>query len=150
MTREAVFWLRVGAISAGLSVILGAFAAHGLEDRLLELYGGKTKEVLGVEMPATMKYLGDFKTAAEYQMYHSLAIIALALLPASASRRSVDIAGWSFLLGILLFSGSLYTLVLTGQTKLGMITPIGGTLFIIGWIALLISLSPSEEKSGPA
>lgn len=144
MTKSSIFWLRMGAILAGLAVVFGAFAAHGLEGPLQELYGGKTKEVMGIEVPAVQKYIGDFKTAAEYQMYHSLAIILVALLPSTISTRSRDIAGWSFLLGIVLFSGSLYALVLTGQTKLGMITPLGGVLFIVGWIALAIAALPSS------
>ncbi|MBT5020051.1 MAG: DUF423 domain-containing protein, partial [Planctomicrobium sp.] len=103
-------------------------------------------EVMGVEVPAAQKYLGDFKTAAEYQMYHSLAILIVALVPLPVANRSRDIAGWSFLLGIILFSGSLYALVLTGQTKLGMITPLGGVLFIIGWIALAIAAFPDSRS----
>ncbi len=139
MSNESNYWLRVGSLMGLLAVVFGAFAAHGLDEPLLKLYGEKTKEVLGTEIPAAQKYLADFKTAAEYQMYHALAILAVALLPASVSRRTVNIAGWSFLLGILLFSGSLYVLVLTGQTKLGMITPLGGVFFLIGWGALIMA-----------
>lgn len=133
-------WIGCGAVLGGLAVVFGAFAAHGLEDRLLTLYGGMEKEVLGESVPAARKYLADFKTAAEYQMYHALALLAIGLLPASASRRCVNLAGWSFLLGIVLFSGSLYVLVLTGQTRLGMITPIGGVLFLLGWGSLLCAV----------
>lgn len=137
MTHERVFWFRCGALLGGLAVVFGAFAAHGLEDRLLTLYGDATKTMLGEEIPAPRKYLADFKTGAEYQMYHALALLAVALLPGAASPRCVAVAGWSFLLGTLLFSGSLYVLVLTGITKLGMITPIGGVLFLVGWTSLL-------------
>ncbi|QDT31852.1 DUF423 domain-containing protein [Thalassoglobus polymorphus] len=147
MSKESIFWLRVGAAMGFLAVIFGAFAAHGLEEPLIKLYGDQTKKVMGVEIPATQKYLADFKTGAEYQMYHALAIIALALVPVSIEGRSRDIAGWSFLLGILLFSGSLYVLVLTGQTKLGMITPLGGVFFLIGWVALGISAFPSKSPN---
>lgn len=147
MTKESIFWLRAGAILGGLAVILGAIAAHGLEEPLERLYGGKTKEVMGIEIPAVQKYLADFKTAAEYQMYHSLAILVVALLPAPISSRNRDVAGWSFLLGILLFSGSLYVLVLTGQTKLGMIAPLGGVFFIIGWVALAIAAFPNVSTA---
>lgn len=135
-TGNSQFWFRCGAILGGLAVILGAFAAHGLGPYLLQLYGSSTREVLGQQVPAATKYLADFKTAAEYQMYHSLALLALGLLPEGKSSRSRRLAGWSFLLGILFFSGSLYLLVITGRTWLGMITPIGGTLFIVGWGAL--------------
>lgn len=146
MSKESNYWLRVGAVMGLLAVVFGAFAAHGLEKPLLEMYGGKTKEVLGTEIPAAHKYIADFKTAAEYQMYHALAILVVALLPASFSRRTVNIAGWSFLLGILLFSGSLYVLVLTGQTKLGMITPLGGVFFLIGWGALIMATFQSQAE----
>lgn len=135
-TGNSLFWIQCGAILGGLAVIFGAFAAHGLGDYLLTKYGSLTKEVLGQQIPAANKYLADFKTAAEYQMYHALALVALGLLPEGVSRRGRKLAGWSFLLGIFLFSGSLYLLVLTGQTWLGMITPIGGTLFIVGWGAM--------------
>lgn len=135
MSKQSLFWFRCGAVMGALAVVLGALAAHGLGDHLMKLYDGMHKEILGEKIPAAQKYLADFKTAAEYQMYHALALITLGLLPTAASR-SANIAGWSFLLGILLFSGSLYVLVLTGITKLGMITPIGGVLFIVGWIAL--------------
>ncbi|MEW4487268.1 DUF423 domain-containing protein [Thalassoglobus sp. JC818] len=147
MTKDSAFWIRVGAILGGLAVVLGAFAAHGLDKPLQDLYEGQTKIVLGIEIPATQKYLADFKTAAEYQMYHAFAILILGVLPASLSRRSINIAGWSFLLGIILFSGSLYCLVLTGYTRLGMITPIGGVMFIVGWIALLLAV-PSASLPG--
>jgi len=146
MSKESNYWLRVGALMGFLAVVFGAFAAHGLEKPLLKLYGEQTKEVLGTEIPAAHKYIADFKTAAEYQMYHALAILAVALLPASVSRRNVNIAGWSFLLGIVLFSGSLYVLVLTGQTKLGMITPIGGVFFLIGWVAFIMATFQTQSE----
>lgn len=149
LNREQLFWIRCGAVLGGMAVVFGAFAAHGLEDHLLALYGGKSKEILGESIPAARKHLGDFKTAAEYQMYHSLALIALGLLPHCGKRRTAAIAGWSFLVGILLFSGSLYLLVLTGVTKLGMITPIGGTLFIVGWVAMAISACSSTREEKP-
>lgn len=148
MQNERLFWFRCGALLGGLAVVCGAFAAHGLEDRLLGLYGGATKEILGEQIPAPRKNLADFKTAAEYQMFHSLALLVLGLLPGSACRRCVNLAGWSFLLGILLFSGSLYVLVLTGITKLGMITPIGGVLFLVGWTSLLFAVGSSSPESG--
>jgi len=147
LTKTSKSWIRTGAVLAGIAVITGAFAAHGLHDYLLDLYGDKTKTIMGEEIPAAHKYLADFKTAAEYQMYHALGIIAVGLLPGSLSSRSRDVAGWSFLLGIVLFSGSLYALVLTGITKLGMITPLGGTLFIIGWVALAMSVNTGSEDA---
>jgi len=135
-------WTKIGAWVAGLAVVMGAFAAHGLDSAIGEMYAGQTKQVAGETVPAAQKYLNDFKTAAEYQMYHGLALLAVGILSMAAPRRSLQIAGWSFLGGVLLFSGSLYALVLTGITKLGMITPLGGTLFIIGWVALAFGTCP--------
>jgi uncharacterized membrane protein YgdD (TMEM256/DUF423 family) len=126
-------WIRLGAILAGLAVILGALAAHGLEKPLAEKYAGQVRTVAGEDVPAARKYLGDFKTAAEYQMTHSLGLIAVGLLMGRRTSRALCAAAWCLTIGILLFSGSLYTLVLTGQLWMGAITPFGGVSFIIGW-----------------
>lgn len=123
----------------GLSVTFGAFAAHGIGPHLNTLYGGMTKEVAGQSVPGPVKDLGDFKTAAEYQMTHGLALLAVGLLAQRRASRLLTVAGWSLLGGCLLFSGSLYVLVLTGITKLGAITPIGGVLFLIGWASLALA-----------
>lgn len=103
------FWARLGAGLMFLDVALGAFAAHGLKGRL-------TPEMLTI-----------FETGARYQAYHALALLLLAAL------RGPDKAGWCFAGGIVLFSGSLYLLALTGERRLGMITPLGGLLFLAGW-----------------
>lgn len=134
-------WIRTGAIFAGLAVVTGAWAAHGLEKILLPKYEGETRVVVGQEIPRAVKHVNDFFTGSEYQMYHSLALIAVGLLLLSGwgSPRLLNVAGWSFVVGILLFPGSLYVLVLTGKTWLGMVAPIGGTAFIVGWVALAIS-----------
>ena len=145
--RDSSGWIACGAVLGGLAVVLGAFAAHGLEDRLLGLYDGQTKQVLGETVPSARKYLADFQTAAEYQMSHALAMILLGLTPCAGRRRAAGIAGWCFLFGILLFSGSLYVLVLTGITKLGMITPIGGVLFLVGWAAFAWAAWPRPDRS---
>lgn len=128
-------WIIWGALLAALSVVLGAFAAHGLEAHLAELYGTSTKKIAGFEVPASYKYAQDFVTASRYQMYHSLGLILLGLVAANDVRRSHRVAAWCFVGGIVLFSGSLYVLVLTGKTWLGAIAPIGGTLMIIAWVA---------------
>src|SRR5580704_10233300 len=115
------FWFPAGAVLAGLSVAAGAFAAHGLDKTFAEKYrDAPPKIVAGREVPASWKYLQDFKTGAEYQMYHALGLLAVGLAARAKSSRLLDVAGWSFLLGILLFSGSLYLLALTGQTRWGM------------------------------
>lgn len=130
-------WLRVAALLGGLAVVTGAFAAHGLGERLETIYEGETRQVVGgTEIPAAQKYLQDFKTAAEYQMYHALALLALGLAFPRLSTGPAKVAGHCFLWGTILFSGSLYVLVLTGITKLGAITPVGGLLLIVGWVAL--------------
>ncbi|MCA9078957.1 MAG: DUF423 domain-containing protein [Planctomycetaceae bacterium] len=142
-------WLAWGAFFCGTAVVCGAFAAHGLGPRMLELYGDVTKEIAGETIPGPLKYLADFKTAAEYQMTHGLALLFLGLLSSQRRTRWVAIAGWSFVIGVLLFSGSLYVLVLTGLTKLGMITPIGGMAFLVGWVALLIDLLLGPPRQTP-
>lgn len=141
-------WIAVGAISACLAVICGAFAAHGLDQQLPKQYAGQTKELAGETISAARKYLGDFKTAAEYQMYHALGMIAVGLLARGSSASCLNLAGWSFLLGTVFFSGSLYALVLTGITKLGMITPIGGVLFIVGWVSLAVGAIRGAAPAG--
>ncbi len=111
-------WLTSGAILAGLAVALGAFGAHGLEPVLKSVYAESDKRIIaGLEVPATWKYLQDFKTAAEYQLTHALALLAVGLLARDHSRRSLTVAGWSFIGGIVLFSGSLYVLVITGVPR---------------------------------
>jgi uncharacterized membrane protein YgdD (TMEM256/DUF423 family) len=129
-------WLVTAAVLGGLAVVTGAFAAHGLDDFLLRKYADQTRTVTGETIPAAVKYLADFRTAAEYQMYHALALLAVGLLALHRPCRSLTVAGYGFVIGIVLFSGSLYALVLTGVTKLGMVTPFGGVAFLVGWGAL--------------
>ncbi len=140
------FWLTSGAILAGLAVALGAFGAHGLDQVLKSVYAESDKRVIaGLEVPASWKYLQDFKTAAEYQLTHALALLAVGLLARDHSRRSLTVAGWSFIGGIVLFSGSLYVLVITGVRALGAITPLGGVLFLIGWASLAIAVASPDR-----
>jgi uncharacterized membrane protein YgdD (TMEM256/DUF423 family) len=134
-------WLPIGAILGGLAVATGAFAAHGLDKMFADKYrDAPPKMVAGREVPASWKYLQDFKTGAEYQMYHALALVAVGLVARSGRTRALDVAGWSFLFGIVLFSGSLYVLTLTGETRWGMVTPFGGLLFLVGWAALAFAV----------
>lgn len=113
----------IAAIFGGLSVGAGAFAAHALRERLSE------------------KSLAIFETAAHYQMYHALALllVALLLIQDKIPQPTLVAAGWSFIVGILIFSGSLYALSLTEVKVLGAITPLGGAAFIAGWGALAIA-----------
>jgi len=141
------WWTVVGALLAGVAVITGAFGAHGLPTHLQQLYGTEVRMVNGEEVPAWKKYLGDFQTAAEYQMYHGLALVALGIMSSYKCWRARAVAGWFFLLGTLLFCGSLYALVLTGQRWLGAITPIGGMFFIFGWLSLAYTACPCGATS---
>ncbi len=142
-------WIVLGAILAGLAVVFGAFGTHGLEGRLAEIYGDEVKSIGGLDVPATFKYLRDFSTAAEYQMYHALGLLALGVAAGQAVtvRTGYKVAAWCFLLGIVFFSGSLYVLVLTGLRWLGAITPIGGTLMIIGWVAFAVAQARSVNTT---
>src|SRR5437763_575806 len=106
-----------GAINAAIAVGAGAFAAHGLRDRL------------------DARALEVFETGARYQMYHAIAII-LAGIIATGAGRGAQTAGWIFQAGIVLFSGSLYVLAVTGVKGIGAITPLGGLAFLVGWLWL--------------
>lgn len=112
-------FLVAGAVFAGLAVVFGAFGAHALADRL------------------TPDRLGVFETGVRYQMYHALALLAVAWIGAQVPSWQATGAGYLFVAGIVIFSGSLYLLVLTDTPWLGAITPLGGVAFIVGW-ALLI------------
>jgi uncharacterized membrane protein YgdD (TMEM256/DUF423 family) len=139
------FCLAVGSVLAGLAVALGAFAAHGLDGFLLEKYAGQTRVVLGREIPAAEKYLADFKTAAEYQMTHALAILAIGLWLERRGCRLASAAGWCFVGGIAIFSGGLYALVVSGVRVLGAIVPIGGVLFLVGWGLFAVAVLRREQ-----
>ncbi len=114
--------IALGALNAAIAVGAGAFAAHGLRDRL------------------DARALEVFETGARYQMYHALAIILAGLLATfgatSGAARGAQTAGWIFQTGIVLFSGSLYVLALTGVKGLGAVTPLGGLAFLAGWLWL--------------
>uniref|UniRef100_A0A7C4LMS0 DUF423 domain-containing protein n=1 Tax=Schlesneria paludicola TaxID=360056 RepID=A0A7C4LMS0_9PLAN len=129
-------WGTLGALFGGLAVMLGAFAAHRLDRQFAEQYAGQTRIVAGETIPLAAKFLRDFRTAAEYQMYHALALLAVAALAAQRPSRLLTAAGGAFTAGIVLFSGSLYILTTTGVTSWGAVTPFGGVAFVIGWLAL--------------
>jgi uncharacterized membrane protein YgdD (TMEM256/DUF423 family) len=112
--------LSLAACSAMISVVLGAFAAHGLKSKLSETL------------------LNTFQTGVQYQMYHSIALILLAILYRQVPQSLLFYSAGFMFAGIILFSGSLYMLALTQLKWFGPITPIGGVCFIVGW-ALLIA-----------
>lgn len=107
-----------GSISAFIAVGAGAFGAHALRARL-------APDLLAV-----------FETGSRYQMYHALALFAVAVAATRWPLSTVRAAGWLFIAGTLLFSGSLYALALTGMRSLGSVTPLGGLCFLAGWLAL--------------
>jgi uncharacterized membrane protein YgdD (TMEM256/DUF423 family) len=115
-------WLVIGALLAGLAVGLGAFGAHGLKDRI----------------PETR--LATFETGVKYHFYHALALFLVGLLGYQLPALKLQLTGILFLLGILLFSGSLYALSWTGKSWWGAVTPFGGISFLSGWVALAYSV----------
>ena len=146
------FWIVLGSLLAGTAVAAGAFGAHGLDHVLVERYARTAaKTVAGQTLSASYKYLHDWKTAAEYQLAHALAVLVVGLLGPSSrggspsGRRCRNAAGGCFVLGIVLFSGSLYLLVLTGRTWLGAVTPLGGLLFLAGWSLLAFAAVRGEQ-----
>ena len=119
---SAVF-IAIAAINGFLAVGLGAFAAHGLKARLPE------------------DLLAIFQTGVQYQMYHALALFGVGLLCLHYQESALlKASGWAFLAGIIIFSGSLYILSLSGVRWLGAITPIGGVAFLTGWLLLTAAM----------
>lgn len=120
--------LSIASISGALAVGLGAFGAHGLEPILIE--NGR---------------LDTFETAVNYHFYHTLALLGIGILALiKPTWKGLNFASWSMTLGIVIFSGSLYILSLSGITWLGAITPIGGVGFILGWLSLGYSVTKNS------
>ena len=113
----------IGAISGALAVMIGAFGAHAFK-AVLELNNR----------------VSTFETGVKYQFFHTLAIIFLAILMDKYSMKFLNIGVWAFLAGIILFSGSLYILSITGNTKWGAVAPLGGLAFVVGWIMFLLAV----------
>jgi uncharacterized membrane protein YgdD (TMEM256/DUF423 family) len=116
------FFFVSGAVAAFIGVALGAFGAHSLRNKL-------SPEMLGI-----------FEVGVRYQMYHAFALIAVAWAMARWPEANLNAAGWAFIAGILIFSGSLYLLSITDVRWLGAITPIGGLAFLLGWAILVWSI----------
>jgi len=118
------FFIIAGAINAAIAVMFGAFGAHALKEKLSE------------------KYLAIWETAVQYQMFHALGLVLIGILMSSSllgPLTQLNWAGYLLLAGIVIFSGSLYVLSLSGIGILGAITPIGGVAFIAGWIMLIVA-----------
>lgn len=120
-------FLLLGAVFAGLSVAAGAFGAHSL------------KGVISADR------LVVFETAARYQMYHALALLMAGGMLPHIPERSLRVAGWCFVTGIVLFCGSLYVLAFTATRWVGAITPLGGAAFLAGWLVLAWNLWQKKE-----
>ena len=114
------FWM-LGCVFGFLAVAAGAFGAHALRERL------------GPDL------LAVWETGARYQMYHALALLAVAMAAGRWPGGGWNVAGWLFTAGVVVFSGSLYVLAFTGIRWLGAITPLGGLCFLGGWIALALA-----------
>lgn len=112
-------FLGIGSASALIAVALGAFGAHGLRARIVP------------------DMLTTFEIGVRYQMYHALALLAVGAVAGRSPAGAVSAAGWLFVAGTVLFSGSLYVLSLTGQRWLGAVTPFGGLAFLAGWAVLV-------------
>lgn len=112
--------LTIAAISGLLAVVLGAFGAHAL------------KKMISPEM------LEVYKTGVQYQFYHTFALLAVGVLMHFNTSKALQWSGYLFVVGILLFSGSLYVMTITGIKTLGIITPFGGTVWIAAWFLLMV------------
>lgn len=122
------FWLMMGCLFAGLSVLVGAFAAHALKGTL---------DAHGMEI---------YDTATRYMMFHAVALLALGLWSHWEKWSASFWAGSCFVLGTLLFSGSLYAMALLQITSIAYLTPVGGVLFVLGWFNFLLSVFMTRNK----
>lgn len=116
-------FLMLSAVTGFLAVALGAFGAHGLKSRLAEL-------------PDFAQRMGWWETAAHYHLVHAVLLAVVGLVAGRAPGALPNVAGYCLLAGVLLFSGSLYTMTLTGVRALGAVTPLGGLCFLAGWVCL--------------
>ena len=120
-----ITWIIIGSVLAALAVSIGAFGAHGLKSKV------------------SSEDLVIFETGVRYQMYHSLGLILIGILGFHFPSNIIQLPAALFIIGIIIFSGTLYLIPLTGLRWLGAITPIGGTAFITGWIALVYNIIKS-------
>lgn len=114
-------FLALAAFYGASGVLMGAFAAHGLKNQL------------------SAQMLEVVETGVRYQFWHALALVAVVLLAGRLNSHWLTTASWLFAVGVVLFSGSLYLLALTGKTFFGPITPIGGVCLVLGWLALMVA-----------
>jgi uncharacterized membrane protein YgdD (TMEM256/DUF423 family) len=129
-------WIVVAGLLGATGVAIGAYVAHGLEDHL---------QRHGVPPGDVARRLLTAETGVRYHLIHAVALLGLGCLSLDGSSRALLGAGWAFLVGTLLFSGSLYTIVITGISRFGAIAPIGGLSLIIGWICVAIAGWPRRS-----
>ena len=132
-------WIFLGGLLAAIGIGLSAFHAHGLEPMLSQR---------GLQPDEIQHLMADFETGVRYQLYHAVALVLVGLLTVHFSCVSFSIAGTILFVGTVLFSGSLYVLVLAGQ-RLPHVAPIGGTALIVGWVVLAVAaiLSKTRDSS---
>jgi uncharacterized membrane protein YgdD (TMEM256/DUF423 family) len=135
-------FLILASVLGFIGVAAGTFGAHGLEEIIKSNGAAETfarEATPQSKQDATQRLLENFNTGVRYNMYHALALLAVAWISAHTREyrhKSPTVAGWAFVIGVILFSGSLYVMAVTGLRWLGMITPIGGVSFLIGWTML--------------
>jgi len=133
-------WVAVGAICGLLAVGFGAFGAHGLEDHFAK--------IAETDPDLAAKRLDNWRTAAQYHMHHSIAIVLAGFLMQFRSSRIAGFSAGFFTIGIVIFSGCLYTLVVTEIRVLGAVVPLGGLSFMVGWILLAIAAFKNGNGKG--
>lgn len=153
--------LTLGAVFGFLAVLLGAFGAHGLGEGGKAEDGSRTpgyleqkyadtedKNVAGLSIPVSHKYLEDFRTGVRYHMWHAIAMLITGLVMLRQPSRLLSAAAWCFAAGIVLFSGALYVLVICGPKAggitWGLVAPLGGTLQLIAWLMLAIGVARAD------
>lgn len=120
--QEGTVIVATGAILAAIGVLMGAFGAHALRNSLSEAE------------------LATWHTASSYQMFHAIALVVVGRMLSRHSSRLLQASSWLFATGILLFSGSLYALTVTGLSPLGIVTPFGGAALVLGWVCLAVGV----------
>lgn len=146
-------WITTGAVFLGLGIIAGAYAAHGLDERLMEVHGNKPAvERLGSSITAASKALDDFRIGVRYHVWHALGLIAVGLVGSLPGTRRwpLQLAGFAFGVGIVGFSGVLYVLSTTGNSTVAPLAPVGGTLVIVGWFLLAAGACPCGASPSPS
>jgi uncharacterized membrane protein YgdD (TMEM256/DUF423 family) len=130
-------WLLTGALLGGIAVATGAYGAHGLEKKL--------KKNASLDQATIQARLGNWETAARYQMYHALGLLAVGFVASRRCGLTIHLAGTAMTLGTLMFSGCLYALLLSGVKLPWWIVPGGGLLMIVGWVLLAVAIAGLES-----